>query len=199
MVNPYNTISIIVERAAMPVKPQFQISLILGAMVFAAALSYGIMHYNAPPPAQNMKTASGQEVLPNAIFFDRTDAPMTLADFKGSVVLVNLWATWCPPCVAELPSLDRLQGKLKDKKFKVVAISMDRSSAEKVRGFLRDRKIEQLDFFWDKDREISLKWKFKGIPASFLIDRDGNVIEAFDGERTWDEGVHFEQIQAVLK
>lgn len=187
----------------MPVKPQFQISLILGAMAFAAVLSYGILNHGALPAVKNMKTASTaqqqRQVLPETIFFDRTDSPMTLADYKGSVVLVNLWATWCPPCVAELPSLDRLQGKLGDKKFSVVAISMDRTSAEKIRSFLHGKKIEQLDFFWDKDREVASKWRFKGIPTSFLLDREGNVIETFDGERTWDEGPLFEKISAMLK
>jgi thiol-disulfide isomerase/thioredoxin len=187
----------------MPVKPQFQISLIIGAMALAAILSYVILNDGAAPVVKNMKTVptaqQQPQVLPETIFFDRTDSPMTLADYKGSVVLVNLWATWCPPCVAELPSLDRLQGKLGEKKFSVVAISMDRSSAEEIRAFLRDKKIEQLDFFWDKYREIASKWRFKGIPTSFLIDRDGNVVETFDGERTWDEGPLFEKITAMLK
>lgn len=197
MMIPYTTTIVIVERVSMSVKPQFQISLIIVAMVIAALLSYGILKMNVPPP-ENMTTAKAGQSQPEVVFFDRTDAPMALADFKGEVLLVNLWATWCTPCVAELPTLDRLQGKLKDKKFRVLAISMDRSSVPDILGFLKDKKIEQLDFFWDKEREIASKWKYTGIPVSFLIDRSGNIVETYNGEQVWDKGPLFNKVVALV-
>jgi len=119
--------------------------------------------------------------LPAVSFYDKSGTKVTLDDFRGRVVLVNLWATWCPPCIAELPSLDRLQKMLPEDKFAVVAISMDTTSMEAVAGFLKKRSVKNLDVYWDKDRQLPLKWKYDGLPTSFLLDRDGNVMKRYDG------------------
>ena len=125
--------------------------------------------------------------LPTVNFYDKSDKKVTLEDFKGRVVLVNLWATWCTPCVAELPSLDKLQKMLPEDKFSVVAISMDTSSMKAVSDFLKKRNIKNLQAYWDKDRQMPLKWKYDGLPTSFLLDHDGNVVARYDGPFMWDK------------
>ena len=74
------------------------------------------------PQVKNKENTQVGKQLPEASFFNAMGQKIELADFKGQVVLVNLWATWCPPCVVELPALDKLQAKLKDRNFKIVAI-----------------------------------------------------------------------------
>lgn len=139
--------------------------------------------------------------LPAVYFYDKSGARLTLDDLKGKVVLVNLWATWCPPCIAELPSMARLQKSLSPDKFKVIAISMDtKLSMKQIAGFLKKNGGKNLDAYWDKDRQLPLKWKYEGLPTSFLIDRNGNTLERYDGPVVWDEGEAIAEIRnKVLK
>lgn len=204
-------------------KPQHRIFLMLGAMALAIVLSYTIL-VNIQPPSSGGETAKNDmekqavktvaseprsaarprpsavgQALPAVTFYDENGQPVTLDDFKGEVVLVNLWATWCPPCVAELPSLDRLQAKLRERGLHVVPVSLDNKPVEAVAAFLAERRVEQISLYLDRDRQIPMKWVYAGIPASFLIDRSGMVIEQFDGPREWDEGAVFERIASHLK
>lgn len=125
--------------------------------------------------------------LPEVYFYDKLDKKLTLADFKGKVVLVNIWATWCLPCQSELPALDNLQKLLPQDKFAVVAISVDISSIKDISDFLQKDHIKNLPVYWDKDRQLPLKWKYEGLPTSFLLDRDGGIIAPYDGPYKWDQ------------
>lgn len=203
-------------------KPQHRIILMVFAMLLALGLSYTILVNIQPSSAPAGKTSENMEkgisaatsatataaraarpsaagqALPEVTFYDDQGQPVTLADFKGEVLLVNLWATWCPPCVAELPALDTLQARLRDKGLHVLPISLDNKPVETVAAFLAERRVEQLNLFVDTDRQIPMKWVYAGIPASFLIDRNGVVIEQFDGPREWAEGDIFKRIESHL-
>ena len=178
----------------MAVKPHLQ----AWVLVAAAILAYGIVQYLHKNIEGNKEKPAIEQLAADAYFFDQGGRKLTLADFKGQVVLVNLWATWCPPCVVELPALDALQAKLRDRPFKVVAIAMDRSSVTTVASFLLERGIENLDIYWDQERQIPLKWKYDGIPTSFLLDEEGLVVERFDGAYEWDKGDIFDKIEGML-
>lgn len=145
------------------------------------------------PPVAAVKS------LPEASFRDVDGKVVSVSDFKGRVVLVNLWATWCPPCVAELPSLDMLHARLRDKGFAVVAVSLDRGDMKVVTDFLEARGVEHLTAYQDSDRDISAQWEYSGIPASFLIDREGLLIERIDGPREWTSDEIIRKIEARLK
>src|SRR5438309_185958 len=84
------------------------------------------------------------EALPELAFSDADDKPLTLADYKGKVVLVNFWATWCAPCVKEMPSLDRLQAAIGKDKLVVLPLSLDGSSRAKVAPFYADNKLANI-------------------------------------------------------
>lgn len=179
----------------MMVKPHFQILIVL----VVALISYGTLRAIQTPPVQDRENIEAPWFLFEAYFYNAAGQKVTLADFQDKVVLVNLWATWCPPCVVELPSLDTLQAKLRDKPFKVVAIAMDRSGVLPVQGFLAGRGIELLDVYWDKDRQIPLKWPYSGLPASFLLDRGGRVVARYDGPQEWHQGEIYNQIVSLLQ
>lgn len=198
----------------MPLKPRSRIALMLSAMMLAGLLSYIILNRIQPVDVSDMEIAgkkagtesaanpdtsmAGQTLSP-ATFRDGQGQPVRLEDFKGEVLLVNLWATWCPPCVAELPALDTLQARLKHKGLHVLAVSMDRGKPEaEIEAFLVERHLEQLVLYLDTGREIAMKWPYKGLPASYLIGRDGKVIARFDGPRAWDEGEIFRMVEAAL-
>ncbi|MBI1215964.1 MAG: redoxin family protein [Alphaproteobacteria bacterium] len=171
------------------------------SLIAAAVLSYGILGYvySSHKESSGAAVAPAQQRLPEAAFYDAQDMKHRLDEFKGEVLLVNLWATWCPPCVVELPSLDKLQAKLKDKNFRVVAISMDRSSILNVKSFLDEKNLDHLTAYWDKDRVITGSWQFSGLPATFLIDADGTVIQRYDGARDWMDDKVFKRIAALVK
>lgn len=105
---------------------------------------------------------------------------------KGRVVVLNLWATWCAPCVKEMPALDRLQKKLGGKDFEVVALSLDRGGAVQVRPFFEERGIGALSVYLDPKSTAMMALKPRGLPTTYLIGRDGRILGTMIGEAEWD-------------
>jgi len=110
---------------------------------------------------------------------------VSLSEFKGKVVILNFWATWCGPCRAEMPSLNKLYIALKDKGLAVIAISVD-TSEKTVRPFIKEQKLS-FPVLMDKDKAVSFdEYGIFGLPTTFLIDRNGMIVEKIPGEREWD-------------
>lgn len=147
---------------------------------------------------RDMKMQSASGNLPSVHFYDKSGRRVTLDDFAGKVVLVNLWATWCTPCIMELPSLDRLSREVPPEDFAVVAISMDTTSMENVEAFLKKNGIKNVAPYWDKDRQVPLKWTYPGLPTSFLLDRRGKVIKQYNGGLEWDKGAILDEMRAAI-
>ncbi len=127
-----------------------------------------------PAPVTPITTADGQET--------------TLAAFQGRVVLLNFWATWCAPCIREMPSLDRLQAKLKGEGLVVVAVSEDFAGLDLVGPFFERLKLENLAIFLDSDGALSKAFGIAGLPTTLLIDREGRVVGGLEGPAEWDSG-----------
>lgn len=161
----------------MSVKKHFHL------LTFAAGLLAGIVVMSAVLSHNRVN----ERALAPLTVYDSTGKAVTLDDYRGSVVLVNLWATWCPPCVAELPSLDLLQAQLHNQNFKVVAISLDRGGWADVNKFMAGKDFSHITVLTDNDRQVPLKWHYDGLPTSFLIDRDGSVVKQYNGAYKWDE------------
>jgi thiol-disulfide isomerase/thioredoxin len=124
--------------------------------------------------------------VPETGFFDAAGAERTLADFKGRVVLLNFWATWCAPCIRELPSLDRLQAEMGGKDFAVLTISEDRGGADVAGPFLEKHGWTNLPVAVDKHMALSRAFGVRGMPSTFLIDRDGRIVGSLTGPAEWD-------------
>ncbi|MEG9861635.1 MAG: TlpA disulfide reductase family protein [Parvularculales bacterium] len=123
---------------------------------------------------------------------------LTLADFKGQVVLVNLWATWCAPCREEMPSLDRLQQHLDSEDFSVVAIASDRGGVEAARTFLAEIDANTLGVYVDSTARIGPALGSFGLPASLLLGRDGRELGRLAGPAEWDSDEAIALIRAAL-
>jgi thiol-disulfide isomerase/thioredoxin len=124
--------------------------------------------------------------VPEIRFQDEQGRDLTLADFQGRVVLLNVWATWCVPCRQEMPTLDRLQARLGGKYFLVTALSIDRKGVEAVKGFYREVGVEKLAIYVDPSGKGSRGLAIPGVPTTLLIDREGREVARKMGAAEWD-------------
>lgn len=131
--------------------------------------------------------AKAPKPLPDLEFLDADDKPVTFAGFKGKVVLINFWATWCAPCVKEMPSLDRLQAAMGKEKFVVLPLSLDGPSKPKVVPFYKDRNLANLGIYFDKGRKAMQKLDISILPTSILVDPAGRELGRLEGEADWDK------------
>jgi len=122
--------------------------------------------------------------------------PVSYSPEKGKVIVLNLWATWCPPCREEMPSLQRLADKLDDATFQVVGIAMD-SDDHLVREFLNDRQVHFLNMLDATDNVISGEFMVQALPSTLIVDQQGEVVEVITGGREWDSPELFEIIEKV--
>ena len=131
-------------------------------------------------------------VQPTAVFSRADGAQMTLSDYKGKVILLNVWATWCAPCVLEMPSLDALQAARGSDRFEVVTVSLDRTSAE-IETFFKDKGLTHLEGWHDGTFGLSAKLSLPGLPTSVFYNEHGREIARLPGEADWmsDESLAF--------
>ncbi len=165
-------------------------SWIVGGMVLGVALAL-IWVGDSDVPAPIGRGAPAPDFQ-----LDRLDGegPVALSDFRGRVVLVNFWATWCKPCEDEMPSMERLYRALHPSGFELVAVSVDEDRNE-VAAF-RDRLAISFPIALDPGQEVSRLYQTTGFPESLLVDRDGTVLERYVGPRDW--GIYRQRVQSLL-
>lgn len=139
----------------------------------------------AAAPGQIDRSQAGK-AAPAAKFVDRQDRALTVADFKGRPVLVNLWATWCAPCVAEMPALDRLQARMGDK-LAVLTISQDLEGWKAVDGFFTPGKFKALTPYLDQPNNFAMAIGARGLPVSIAYDAEGKELWRVNGPLEWDD------------
>lgn len=125
--------------------------------------------------------------LPPVRFVAKDGSIGSLSDFRGQTVLLNIWATWCPPCREEMPTLDRLQSRLGGEGFQVVALSIDRAGMSVVETFFRDAKIQYLTPYLDNSGGASRALGVTGLPTTLLIDAAGREVGRLVGPAQWDD------------
>lgn len=123
---------------------------------------------------------------------------VTLADFKGKVVLLNIWATWCPPCVREMPTLDKLQKQLGGKQFAVVPLSVDKGGIFTVKSFYEDNFIGHLPIYVDPTTDVLDTLNILGTPTTVLIDKQGKEIARTMGPEDWSQPGVIAQIRHYM-
>jgi len=125
--------------------------------------------------------------LPELRFKDGSGELASLADFRGKLVLLNVWATWCGPCREEMPTLDRLQATLGGPDFEVVALSIDRAGIGAVDAFYADIGVENLARYIDESGRVAQQLSALGLPTTLLLDREGREIARHVGPAEWDK------------
>ncbi|MBX2853899.1 MAG: TlpA family protein disulfide reductase [Rhodobacteraceae bacterium] len=187
----------------MPTDARFKrrkLTAALALLALAAPLSYGALIARATPTDDAQATlktlARGemaavqvhdapQEVAEHA-FFNADDEEIDISAFQGQVLLVNFWATWCAPCLKEMPAIDSLAGAMADQGLKVVAINLDRSGPDKGKAFYQKISAQHLDYFHEPSMKVARAMATRGLPTSILIDRQGREVARLAGPAEWD-------------
>jgi thiol-disulfide isomerase/thioredoxin len=149
------------------------------------------------PPGFSLSSFPSE--APEARFKNASGTRLSLEDFRGRVVLLNIWATWCGPCRAEMPSLDRLQALHGADGLEVIAVSVDREGAGRVRAYYQKSGIRSLKLYVDSDQATLAAFRPDGIPMSVLIDREGNVVGEMTGAAKWDSAEATELVRRYLE
>jgi thiol-disulfide isomerase/thioredoxin len=173
----------------MSLKVSRRRALITGATVAAGALGGNVLARRAS--AQEMGSIADMQVMPPGAtlpaiqFFTPANQARTLADYRGKGVVLNLWATWCGPCVAELPTLDRLAGTLAVDNIVVLPVSSDAGGAASVQAFYDSHDIGHLPILLDPGGAILQAWQVPGIPLTVIFDRSGHPRARLIGGADW--------------
>lgn len=123
---------------------------------------------------------------PATAFEDRAGNPVNFTSFEGQVVLANFWATWCVPCLREMPTLNRLQQRLGGEKFRVITISLDRNGFDVIDPFFTENRIDALEVYVDRSNRLSLEVGAIGLPTTVLIDAQGRWLGRYIGDADWN-------------
>lgn len=165
------------------------------ALIVAGAIGVGLMQ----PASEDGRVAVGAEAPHfSALTLTEPAETRTLADYDGDVLLLNIWATWCPPCETEMPSMERLYRELGPEGFSVVAISVDQESTSLVRRWVEERGLS-FTVLHDRDGRFEESFRSVGVPESFLIDRDGRLVAREIGPRVWDSPEYGGMVRRLLE
>lgn len=184
----------------MPIKKPLRLLIVLGILAaFAGIYGLGPRESKVEPatvPGEGLKPfaigalaallVKKERVAPTGIVFQSAEGkPLKLEDWKGRVVLVNLWATWCGPCRKEMPALNELQKQMGSKDFEVVAISVDLKGAEASAAFLKEMGVDSLALYVDPKVTLLNLFQAPGLPVTILIDRKGREAARLVGPAEW--------------
>jgi thiol-disulfide isomerase/thioredoxin len=175
-------------------------------MILASAAAIPILVDKLPDTFESylktqplLRVLEQPRVVADFAFEDATGRKMFLEDFKGQFTLLNVWATWCPPCRKEMPSLDRLQSLVSgEKRLRVVALSVDRIGFPQLQAFYDVVGIKFLGLYRGDESEVLTALGIAGLPTTLLLDPNGKEIARLIGPTAWDEPKILEQIQGLV-
>ncbi len=161
-------------------------------MAGVLALAWGA---TAGAQGKGIAAIAGMLSAPPLRLLDADDKPVDLAQYRGRVVLVNFWATWCPPCRKEFPSLGRVRKLFKSTEFEVLAVNVgeDPDTAFSFAGFT------EFPVLFDRDSKAMQNWSVRGLPTTFLVDRQGRLVFRATGGREFDDAEIVATIKQLLK
>ena len=173
---------------------KWRIAIIVGVIAVAAGVYVAYWQASTGPFGR----AASPKAMPELRFVDDAGRAQTLADFRGKVVLLNVWATWCEPCREEMPTLDRLQAQLGSERFQVVALSVDQQGASIARKFYDEFAIKALPLYVDPTAKAAFVLNAPGLPVTLLVDRNGREIGRHLGAVKWDAPQVVERLQRAI-
>ncbi|MDE2007049.1 MAG: TlpA family protein disulfide reductase [Rhodospirillales bacterium] len=175
-------------------------SLLLASVLAGGTLAAGLIARKprAAAPLAALRVLDPPLPAPDLVFHDGAGKPVTLAAYRGRGVVLNLWATWCAPCVAEMPALDTLATALAGSRIAVLAVSTDLGGADVVRRFYAAHHITALPLLLDPDSTAATALKVEGVPATFLIDPEGRIRGFVQGAQDWAAPSAIARVKTLL-
>ncbi|MCS6854105.1 MAG: TlpA family protein disulfide reductase [Elioraea sp.] len=155
---------------------------VLGLTCSAIALAAG----QARAARSELEIRQRRIALAAAEFYTEGGERRTIADFRGRGLVINLWATWCPPCVEEMPALDRLAKLIATDRIEVLALSQDRGGGPVVRAFYDRHALRHLGVWLDPRGAAARSWGVRGLPTTIIVDRAGMESARVEGAASWD-------------
>ena len=140
---------------------------------FCFSISSSISQTNEDVPLNNIAINENPKLISSVIFQDFLGNKINLKDYRGKLVIINFWATWCAPCKEEMPSLDSLYTNNNFKNLEIFAVNMEKPNIIKCKNFFSDLKIKKLSIFFDKDLNLVKEFKLRGVPTTVLINKKG--------------------------
>ena len=167
---------------------------VIGVALFSSVVSFVMVTSKVEADAcqiedgvlGSFQTPSEAVTAPDSVYFDSAGAERRLTDLRGRGIVLNFWATWCAPCVREMPQLDRLKGLVSGNGVDVLAISVDRQGASVVKKFYATNKLHDLDVLVDKGSTLIRSLKGRGLPTTVLFNKNGQEVGRVTGIAEWD-------------
>ena len=142
---------------------------------------------NDLPEIKNIVIHKDLKIYDNVIFLDQKDEKINIKNFKGNLVILNFWATWCEPCKEEMPSLDRLQINPKLNNLKIFPINISKENIEKVEIFFKDLDIKNFEPYFDAPITLAKTFSLRGVPTSILLNKNGEEFARIMGSIDFDD------------
>ncbi len=143
---------------------------------------------NELPNIKNIIINKELKTYENVTFLDANKKKIDLVDYKGSLVLLNFWATWCAPCIKEMPSLDRLKSNPTLNNIEIFPINIGKDNLKKSKKFFKDLKIKNLNIYFDNSVTLAKDFNLRGVPTTIMLNKDGKefarIIGSIDFEDT---------------
>ncbi len=168
---------------------------LIGCVVGGLGLgAWGLTKFAPPPEGADL----GQRIPAyRTLDLASGDSVEIREHYAGQVTLVNVWATWCIPCRAEMPGMQRTYDRLKDRGFRIAAVSVDEGEADRVTAFAAELGLT-FDLLHDRSMQIQQTYQMLGVPQSFLLDKRGVIRFVALGEEPWDSPEHVARIEELL-
>ncbi|MDC1139490.1 TlpA disulfide reductase family protein [Candidatus Pelagibacter sp.] len=142
-------------------------------IIFTYLITTSFSHALEKPNIKNLFLIKNPKIYKDVIFNDINQKEVNLDDFKGKLIILNFWATWCAPCKEEMPSLDILQSNSNFSNLKIFPINIDKEDKSKSELFFKELNIKNLDIYFDAPITLAKKFSLRGIPTTILFNKQG--------------------------
>jgi thiol-disulfide isomerase/thioredoxin len=142
-------------------------------IIFIYLVTINFSHAFEKPDLKNLVLIKNPKLYEDVIFMNINQKNVNLDDFKGKLILLNFWATWCAPCKKEMPSLDNLQSNTELNNLKIFPINISQENIPKIESFFNELNIKNLDIYFDSPVTLAKKLSLRGVPTTILLNKEG--------------------------
>ena len=181
--------------------------ILLFIIIFIGAILFFFEHFiEAPISITDVQVEENFDQRKSAVGYLAPDFSLrnlkgnyeSLDSFRGQVVVLNFWATWCAPCRVEMPSFEKLYRRYRSEGVAVLAVTLDKNAGPKIKSFVDEYELS-FPILLDEEGEVERLYPSMTIPFTYVIDREGRVVARVDGAKNWESNETFEAIEYLLK